>query len=396
MALNRSQQAVRGMTLIELLAAMAIFLALAGMVLQVLGGGLDLWSTGERTRETTDHATILLDRLEEELVQVLTDDLTQGVPRIRFHCDFLRMDADQDGEPEFRAQRLLFVRRLFEERTHPILREAGYETGDGLYFEGSYPAGFGATPGVAEEGVPADFYRPTEGMVEVALLPLPDLREGYEGRIVLWRALRTPIGGAGSLFESLSEEDGGLRNKPVDPLAENLLYVGYEFIDSSVEDLGARGTNTGSLVTWDSTRGFLPAGQSDESFAHGVSPLSLIDGDDDVFPRAIRISVILAPPPEGSRMAELQDELPADSRGIGVAVRNGRFLAAIGVGHQMVKIGQEWMEIGEPDGRKILPVRRAALGTTSSSHPAGAKVLTGRRFQRTIFLPTFREELNER
>ena len=82
-----------GMTLVELLAAMAIFLGLAGMVLQVLGGGLQLWTSGERSRGETEQAAQILDRLAFELRHLVTIDRGLGRPDVRLHADFLRQDS---------------------------------------------------------------------------------------------------------------------------------------------------------------------------------------------------------------------------------------------------------------------------------------------------------------
>src|SRR5262249_11509813 len=68
----------RGMTLMELLAALAIFAGVAGMVVQILGGGLDLWSTGERTRDDSEQATALLDRIALELRHAVSCDGGDG------------------------------------------------------------------------------------------------------------------------------------------------------------------------------------------------------------------------------------------------------------------------------------------------------------------------------
>ncbi|MFG0316913.1 MAG: type II secretion system protein, partial [Planctomycetota bacterium JB042] len=44
----------RGFTLIELLTAIAIFTVLAGMLFQMLKGGLDIWRQGEGNRQALE------------------------------------------------------------------------------------------------------------------------------------------------------------------------------------------------------------------------------------------------------------------------------------------------------------------------------------------------------
>lgn len=373
-----------GLTLVELLAAMAIFLGLAGMVLQVLSGGLNLWATGEKNRATTDQGAALLDRLSVELRHLLAIDRGGGLPKIRLHSDFIRRDDNHDGLHEFRSQRLLFVRRAYEERTDPLLFYAGRESGSARHYLGA---------SIHDDEEPP-VLRPTGGMAEIVWLPLPDVRAGFEGRIVLWRAYRSPVGGPRSLFESVDEVDGGLRQVPMEVVAENLLYLGFEFLDAEYEDDNAPAGQGGPSWIWDSTRGVIPAGSSEEAFAFARGSASLENADDDIFPLAIRITVVVAPPPGEALEARLSEDLPADLRSVPVQVEGGRFLRKLGPGNHYLRIHQEWLEISETDGRTLLLLRRGQRGTTAVDHPAGSKVLVGRQFQRTVRLDMTRADLN--
>ena len=102
---------------------------------------MDLWSKGERSRSSSEQAAVLLDRLALELRHLVTTDNGVGEPRVKLYCDYVEQDLDSDGIAEFRAQRLLFVGWVFEERTHPLLLEAGTRTGEGLHFTGQNELG---------------------------------------------------------------------------------------------------------------------------------------------------------------------------------------------------------------------------------------------------------------
>ena len=373
----------RGMTLVELIAALAIFIGIAGLVIQVLGGGLDLWSTGERTRDESEQATALLDRVELELRHAVSCDRGEGEPRIKMLCDVLTMDTNGDGTHDCRAQRLLFVRRLFEERTMVALREAGTTAG-------ATQTWFGEASAKGPELLP------TEGLVECALVPQADARRGYEGRLVLWRGLKSPIGGKQSLFERARRDGSGLEGALLEPLAEDVLYFGLSFVDPSVQDATASADGAGAVVVWDSTRGILPPGEGYQGFRHARGPASLEDPDDDVFPQAIRVTVILAPPPGEAPQAALQNELQSATGTVRVDVRNGQHLRKLGSALTLMKVGHEWVEGGDCDGALLTLGRRGLLGTAATLHPPGTPILTGRRFERVVPLPSPRSDLMSR
>jgi hypothetical protein len=186
------------------------------------------------------------------------------------------------------VQRLLFVRRLFEERTVPALRDAGQRAAGGQPWFGNARAN-------------AADLQATESLVETALVPQPDLRKGYEGRLVLWRGVKSPIGGKESLFQRARRDGSGLEGAILEPVAEDVLYFGLAFLDASVSDAAAAPDAGGPLVVWDSTRGILPSGDGYAGFRHARGPASLDEPDDDVFPDAVRITVILTSPPGGRR-----------------------------------------------------------------------------------------------
>lgn len=378
---SRSPRA--GMTLVELLAALAIFIGIAGMIIQVLGGGLDMWSTGERTRDDSEQATALLDRVALELRHAVSADGGDGEPRVKMLCDVISIDIDGDGTRECLAQRLIFVRQLFEERTVVALRDAGSTPGGQLDWIGQ--------PRVAATELFA-----TEGRVESAFVPQPDLRKGYEGRLVLWRGLKSPIGGKQSLFARARNDPSGLEGALLEPVAEDVLYFGLAFIDPSVSDPGANPDVGGPLVVWDSTRGILPAGEGYLGFRHARGPTSLENPDDDVFPEAVRITVIVAPPPSEAPQTVLGNEMQSTTTSVRVEVRSGQQLRQLGSSLTPMKIGHEWLEAGDSDGVSMAIGRRGLFGTLAAAHAPGAPILHGRRFERIVILPSPRSDYADR
>ncbi len=362
----------QGMTLVELLVALAIFLGLIGMVLEVMHGGLGLWSRGERSRSSAIRAAYLLDRMGKELRHVLVTDGGSGEPRRKFYCDMVERDSDRDGVFEHRAQRLLFVRRLFEETTDPQLLRAGSDPEATDYYVGERGA---------EEAAPA--LRATESMVEVAYLLFPDRRPGYEGRLALWRAVRSPIGGPDSLFAKLQVGQASLNQVPMQVAAENLLHLGFEFV-LRPEDLLEEEVSQ----TWDSTRGILVPGRSEDSFRFGVGDSSLANPDDDLFPAAVRVTLVIAEPPGESEEAFLTESLGTEP-GVPCALLQDAWLRKLGAGPHRVRIDQEWLELTQIEGRWSITAR-GLWNTRPGIHEAGSRVCAGRVFRRTIRLPMAR------
>ena len=365
-----------------MIAALAIFVGLAGLFIQVLGGGLDLWSTGERTRDESEQATALLDRVELELRHAVSVDGGSGEPRIKMLCDVLTVDTNGDGTHDCRAQRLLFVRRLFEERTVVALRDAGTVAG-------------GQQTWFGEANAKGADLLPTEGLVECALVPQPDSRRGYDGRLVLWRGLKADRRQAEPLRARRGRQQARGR-APLRPLTENVLYFGLSFVDPSVQrrDGVGRRRRRGGRVGLD--HGILPADEGYNGFRHARGPSSLEDPDDDVFPQAIRVTVILAQPPGEAPQASLQNELQAATGTVRVDVRNGQHLRKLGSALTLMKVGHEWVEGGDSDGSTLALGRRGLLGTASTHHPPGTPILIGRRFERVIALPSPRSDLMTR
>ena len=126
----------RGMTLVELMVAMAIF-SMLGMTLTVmLRQGIETWRTGEARRAVYEDAQALIGALRDDLrATFAVSPATPGVaPRVRFICD-----ADPLGR-----QRVALVRTLPAESRHPIAALAGTMVGGDADLDGR-----GARAGVA-------------------------------------------------------------------------------------------------------------------------------------------------------------------------------------------------------------------------------------------------------
>ncbi len=345
-----------GMTLLEVLIAMSIFLVLGGALILFLRVGIQTWRTGEARREAYERAQAILDGMAEDVSATFPDPShgTGGVVDVVFLSDY-----DDRGR-----QRLRFVRSLAGEMRHRITQEAGSLTG-GLaeydYIDDALEA-------------KSRVLRAPGGLQEVAYLldPRPESE-------LLWRGVKSPIGGPGTLFE-----DDNLYNwQPTkeDPLplhrsrpfTDGVLYIEYNFWGADTETW-AVGDESGSPATsWDSTRGISPPNAATRH-----------EHRDDVFPSRVQIVVTLRPS-HRVRLARLTRVLDASATEISVDTTENYPDGAF----QYIRIGTEWIRYERKEGRSFLlgEKGRGARGTVPRTHEAGSEVLYGYTFSRVARIP---------
>ncbi len=115
------QRSTSGITLIELMVAMTVFLMLGGALVMFLNTGIRTWRVGEARREAFERAQAILETLADDLSSTFPDPShgTHGEVDVIFLSDY-----DDQGR-----QRLRFVRTLAGEMRHPITQDAGSLTG---------------------------------------------------------------------------------------------------------------------------------------------------------------------------------------------------------------------------------------------------------------------------
>ena len=359
----------RGFTLIELLAATALFAVLGTMLFQIVRGAMDIWSSGERSRELHDRASAALDAIATDL-----RDVWPGLPGAAEQDSRFLLTWRQEGPPggpTYTVPLLRFARVCHEARALGWLRRAGDVAG-------AEQAAERLTGQASQELLP------TGGLAEslYTLAMQPDQRLPS-----LVRRFRAPIGGAGSLLDG---ELGDQRDRMLEGaivLADQVLYLGVACWGPGTTEWDAprNSADTGALWTWDSTRGLVPPG--DAAFPYGVGPASLLDGRDDVFPRRVRLTLVLddsAGDTAGGALAE-----PVTSESTRIELASTTFLREQGAPDAVLVEG-EWMRVKARDGR-VLTVERGARGTTAAPHADGATVRAGLTFERVVELPAVRE-----
>jgi type II secretory pathway pseudopilin PulG len=417
-----------GYTLLELLVAMTILIMLGSGLVALLKQGITTWHTAEKRGAIHERAQMVLDQIAEDLRAAAGDSRAEGTGFwVRFLCD-----TDRGGRP-----RLRFTRAISAEAQDPIARQGGkyVETGPGARYD---------LHDDAREAREGRLLAPA-GYCEVIYALDPDPEKN-----VLWRGLRSPIGGAGSLFIDRNVEaeagskktqkksaasgadqpapgvalaegktaarKGGRKAVPgspaeepaeetpleraARPFAEGILHLSFSFWtpytdtwDRSLPPRLRRSPNerSGPIATWDSTRAVLDEKAPPSEFAWRRVEGSLEDPSDDLFPERVEVTLVVAGNAE-LPLLTLVEDLGASDRSILLSRANG--LSEEGP-NRFVKIDGEWIAYEKIDrGRLILPVGKAtgrgARGTAPARHQAGAVVEVGTTFRRVVEIPAVR------
>lgn len=374
-----------GYTLVELLVACGILIILGGGLASVLQQGISLWREAESTGRVYDQARLILDQLSEDLRSTVSARRGDDGSEVRMLCD-----RDSAGR-----QRLRLVRTISGEMADPILREGG------RYLSVQAAAVYDGVSDASEArdgklGAPG-------GRMEVlwAVDPRPEERW-------LWRGVRSPIGGSGSLFRNrvveIAEvaEEAAAPSAPVAalravarPLTDGVLFLGLSFWGPTTNtwDPSARpmtrapgpGQRSGPLFWWDSTRALLDQSSTQGELTFHRRAGSLGDPTDDVFPEQVEVTLVL-----GKDDGEIGTRLLAD-------LASGALRATLTRPVRMPEdprdrfllIGDEWVALESARGTTVTIARggRGARDTRAASHAAGARVAVGLTFRRVIDVP---------
>lgn len=367
-----------GFTLTEILVALSIFLVLGSMLVLALGSGVDTWRATEDRRILYEQAQMVLEQIENDLANVaLPRPGEDEEVRVRFLADY---DANNRA-------RLRFVRTLPGENVVDEFRAAGT-----------------APPDVCTEvlqghGEPRENLQPLEGLMEVVYLLDPDPDSN-----VLYRGVRSPIGGEGSLFRDKNIDEHKEVLERCTPVADGVLYLGYLFwtqytttwdLKTALSD--TLGAACGPEVAWDSTRGVLPpprskaAKNSPNRFWLAVAQESENEPSDDVFPRQIQIQLNVVTEGGGLKARLVRSAGKGDSTlyvdsASGFATEDEPDL------YRYLRVGHEWVYYDKRTSRSFSTrgVARGARGTRPEAHEEGDVVYGGRTFVLTVKIPSHR------
>ncbi len=351
-----------GMTLIELMVAMAVFIVLGGSLVMFLRVGINTWRVGEIRREAFERSHAILDQVESDIAAIFPDPSHGygGKVDVLFLSDY-----DENGR-----QRLRFVRALGDEMRHQMTQTAGAWTG-GL---GEYDYKDDAIE--FEQGI----MRAPGGLQEIGYLMDP--RPSSE---MIWRGIKSPIGGPTTIFDDNNlyefNEDGERKPQRARPLASGVLYLEFNFWGQDT-DSWSRKEGSGPQTWWDSTRSIMETDASAEGSAGYFDPSSRHEWRDDVFPSRVQVILVLRPA-RATRLARLSARVAPGDTEIRVDRAEGYPDGAV----QFIRIGNEWIRYEKRDSGKFVECERGARATEPVEHAKGTPVIYGTTFSRVIRIP---------
>ncbi|MBN2492372.1 MAG: hypothetical protein JXQ29_16110 [Planctomycetes bacterium] len=397
---RRPSPARAGFTLIELLISCALFIGIVFVLYTFISGGVKMWRTGERRQDLYQRAQAAFEVLAADLWCTFCPQVFEEAPPV---AQFLaerpsRPVRDAFGiesrEPEERrphvlGSRLRLVRTISGEFSDPVTRLSGLVAGaTEHYLPGVLPAtddeeGEGRAPG--ESAPPA--YKAPGGLMELMYLAtvLPGSGQAA-GMGTLLRGERMPVGGEGSFFSDEVADSPAAWTTVLRPVVGGVLHLGLEFWDQDTESWeGEPGeARSGVQDVWDSTRGRL---KEFRFYRRGSAATDI----DDIYPRRVRITLILSRPADAAMAARLAWGLGRNEKRLDLDRPGGLELedeAVVLVG------GRELMAIARAGAVRARIVTRGAYDTPIADHERGAPVVWGEVFTRVVNIPCYREYHN--
>jgi prepilin-type N-terminal cleavage/methylation domain-containing protein len=380
-AFRRQTTRRSGLTLVELLITLAIFLVLAAMMVTIVREVVTQWTLGERRRTVYERASGILDTMADDLRLAMTRE-PAGVAEVK-----VKFLGDYEESSGTRRQRLMFVRSFEAGPERAITLNAG--DGRGRDMALTPPADPNADPppakgGGAEEdyrGLKVGNFRALGGMAMVGF---------FVRNQTLYRAIKAPVEG-----DPRDLLDEGTSQK----LCDDVLFLQFDYWGQGTyhwdaPSVDGKGEGDGPQPIWDSTRGNV-APPLDKFYLHrhGCEALTLNDPEDDVFPQKVRITVTVDSPMPRCLYTKLAGEISEHETRIFVDRARG-FADGTDNGDEdsYLLIEDEWMRYTKKEGDIFLVDQRGARNTTAKGHAAEAVVRQGHTFHRVVFLAGWRED----
>lgn len=371
----RARRSARGYTLAEVLVAASLLVIISTGLLTLLTQGIRIWRTSEMRGLAYERARAALDQICEDLrCAIARAPGSTEAGWVRWVCDL---------SPQGR-QRLRFLRSTPSETAHSLLREGG------KYLLERTPAAYDGIADRAE--AEAGLLAAPAGSMEILYMLDP-----RPGETTLWRAVRAPAGGAGSLFLDGPLDSSGDRFPLQDfasPIARDVLYVGFRFwgpTTNTWEDVPplsepSEHRASGPTREWDSTRALLDSAAQPGWFAWRRVPGSLDDPTDDIFPERVEVTLVVRG--EYNR-SEVRLAAPLGERDETMRIA-GTFELPEDPSDRFVRIEDEWIRVADcaPGSIAVAKDGRGERGTQAAKHEAGALLEQGVTFRRYVEIPS--------
>lgn len=373
----RNPHSAIGLTLVEVMITLAIFVSLAAMTLWMMRALIDSWTTGERHRELYERASGALDHMAEDLSLALSQE-PPGVAKAQ-----VKFIGDYDAATG--QQTVTFVRTFESGPERALTFFAGDGQPNALRFRTKEQMEDDDAPPPPAGVADADNYTGAKIGDYKALGGMAMIKYGVVDR-VLYRQILAPV--PDPLPKSLDA-------KTATPVIEDALYLGFDYWTQYstgwIEGKTPRDTSGPSKV-WDSTRGItaLPLNAFILHRGEPTDGLSYNDPSDDVYPQKVRITLTVDSPMPRCTHTKTLDELSTDDGMIFVGSTKG--FPAGGTPDSYILIDNEWIHYKEKKDDRFVVDVRGARGTTRAEHDADAVVRVGKTFRRTVYLLGYKDD----
>ncbi len=370
----RGTQHPHGLTLIEVMITMAIFVVLAGFTIMAVREVVTSWSVGERRRVVFEKAAGCVDVMADDIRLALTQE-PPGATDIK--AKFIG-----DYDPATRQQRLMFVRSFESGPERAITFTAGDGIDNNSMLKPQSSDGTSVSPPVSSTksdsedftGLKVGDFRALGGMAMVGY---------FVQNQNLYRVIHAPVP------DSMSSQ---LKPGNAQILATDVLYLGFEYwsqVTDQWDEPPARSKLNGPEKMWDSTRAISVGALRNFRFHRGTD--SAFDTEDDIFPQKVRITLTVDSTMPRCVYTKITDEMgPTEIGKLNVDSTKG--FADGGDESSYLLIENEWLHYKSKTSEYFVIDRRGARGTNSTGHKADSVVRTGRSFRRVIYLPNYRED----
>jgi hypothetical protein len=389
-----SRRTMQGFTLLELTVVMGLLAGFLLFLTQLLSGGVSLFQEGETGQELADVANVAARAAEESLGDMIGpahESYEPGPPDARLLLQWVPLGLAQQAGTA-RVQALRATVRLDPWQEEDLLRA--------LYHKVAEEAPGSRAPEEVEKRL-AELVdaAPRRGRGDMLLLPWP--AGDPEGAFLeLRRAVLLPgqtieVGAQRRLalfdVEQLEQLPAQTVRGLSTPVATGLLHFELAFWSQLTRKWEALPAEGGPESVWDSARaGWLSADTTPGSrFTLDRIPGTLLDTTDDVFPRRLRVTLVVDRSGPEALLAEPMGPEAVEATLISIDRLPGIEEASF------VKIGDEWVRHAGVSGNSLTGLRRGERHTPATAHPQGTKVRIGKTVELFVELAHGRDCWNE-
>jgi len=380
-----------GFTLIELTIVMGLLSGFILFLVQLLNTGVSLFDQGQASQELSDRsstASLAARDAIRSMVGPRQETYSKGQPTTRLLVEWGPLELREGTGAQVQVVRTTaqIDDTLERELLARSLREQAIETADSL-----------APEDVAQRLSDLVAAAPRQGRAEMLLIPWPagdadgaylDLRRGLflpGQRIPLSRRDQRSLMDIDDLVYGAIPN--GLIEEVTEPVAVGLLHIEFSFWSQYTRSWSGDSKRGGPEWVWDSARAGLLSDSDDPrlSFSLDLGKPSLENQTDDVYPRWVKIMIVVDRPGSEARLARDLAEGEREMRLIGVD--------RLGDDDEIkfLKVGPEWVRASSFSGGICRGLRRGVRGTDDRHHEFGTTVRVGKTEVIYVKLPHGRD-----